>query len=155
MHLLYLISFLLFFSCNIQPGNPLQGTESSQSKQVNIPFEEITQFPYQITAERFLILDSQQKIDDVYASINAKNKGSRMAPIPTYTGEETYLVIKPVLKTTNSVSVDHIFQKGDTLYVAVKPVNDPQQSASSRVAPNVIIKLEQKISAQKVIINYL
>lgn len=143
----YVISIFLFLmvGCNSQSANSSSGT---------IDFEEVSHFNYNLTSDNYLILDTQDKLDAVYKIIHSKTQGNRLAPIPTINESETYLVFKPVLKNTNDVEIKEIALKNNILYINVDDFINPQIEKSSRVTPNVLVKVLKKITPKKIIINY-
>lgn len=129
------------------------------SQSANIPsdkiaFEEVNHFSYDLTSKNYLILDGQEKIDAVYKIIHSKTEGNRLAPIPGINPDETYVVFKPVLKSSNDVEIKEISLKNNILYIEVVEFNNPQIEKSSRKAPNILVKLLKKVSGKKIVINY-
>lgn len=113
-------------------------------------FETVNHFPYPIIEGDFQVLDRQEKIDAVYAIIHSKTTGNRLAPIPNYSPEETYVVIKPPLKNNNSVEIKSISIKDKTLFVAFSEINDLQMNPTERVSPYVLVKILEKIAPEKI-----
>ncbi|WP_304343136.1 hypothetical protein [Chryseobacterium koreense] len=129
----------------------------SQPKPVSIKeiqFEDLNHFLYSLTPEKFLLISDQKKMDEIYAIIHQENGGGRMAPIPTISDGESYLIFKPELKNTNDIEILKIYLKNGILNVEVKPFNDAQRSSTSRVSPNVMVKLHSRISSKRININY-
>ena len=142
------------FFINCTSGTAAIASDDNSGK-VKIQFEEVNHYPYSLTSKRFLVIDTQQKMDQVYSVIHQKNGGGgRMAPIPTVSKEETYLVFKPSVKSTNDVTVKEMYLNGKTLYVNVKPFQSPDIAKSSRVSPNVLVKLLGKYNILDVKVNY-
>lgn len=119
-----------------------------------IQFEDMNHFPFTLIQEKFLIISDQKKMDEIYAIIHKKNEGGRMAPIPTISDGESYLIFKPELKNTNDIEILKIYLSHGVLNVDLKPFNDPQISTTSRVSPNVMVKLHSRVSSKKININY-
>lgn len=138
----YFFTLLLFafFSCNSQLKAPTK---------LPLNFEMVNYFTYPIIAGDFEILNSQEKIDAVYAIIHSKTEGNRLAPIPNYSTEETYIVLKPELKKENSIEIKSISLSGQTLLVELQELNDPQINPTTKVSPYVLVKILDKISATK------
>ena len=130
----------------------IQKPVSKQKKAIN--FEDIYHYPYMLTTDKFLLINDQEKMDKVYSIIHKKIGGGRMAPIPTVTENDSYLVFKAELKNSNDVEVKEIFLSDETLYVVLKDYYNPQISESSRVAPNILVKLLEKVNTKKIIIDH-
>lgn len=141
--------FLLFINCQSQNANKL-----SMSQKTEIEFEDNYHYPYSLTENNFLIIDTQDKMDNIYSIIHKKNGGKRLAPIPTVTDEETFIIIKPLLKNANDVSVEKVTFDNETLYIKIKEFNNPSIDVKNRQSPNILLKLLKKISAKKVITQY-
>jgi len=86
-------------------------------------------------------------------TLHKKNGGKRLAPIPTVT-EDTFVIIKPLLKNANDVSVEKVTFDNETLYIKIKEFNNPSIDVKNRQSPNILLKLLKKISAKKVITQY-
>lgn len=136
---------LLFFLTSCMPQNKAQ--------KMPIQFEDIYHHNLTLSPQSFLIIDTQEKMNTVYALIHKNYGGGRMAPIPTVSEDETYLIFKPKLKNTNDVDIQEIDLEDDILYITVKPVENPQIDKSIRTSPNVLVKLLQKVSFKKIVIN--
>ncbi len=141
--------FLLFINCQSQNANKL-----SMSQKTEIEFEDNYHYPYSLTENNFLIIDTQDKMDNIYSIIHKKNGGKRLAPIPTVTDEDTFVIIKPLLKNANDVSVEKVTFDNETLYIKIKEFNNPSIDVKNRQSPNILLKLLKKISAKKVITQY-
>lgn len=141
--------FLLFINCQSQNANKL-----SMSQKTEIEFEDNYHYPYSLTENNFHIIDTQDKMDNIYSIIHKKNGGKRLAPIPTVTDEETFIIIKPLLKNANDVSVAKVTFDNETLYIKIKEFNNPSIDVKNRQSPNILLKLLKKISAKKVITQY-
>ena len=139
----YFLTFLLFtiLSCNSQ---------SQTSMKTPIQFETVNIFPYPIIKGDFQVLEKQKKIDAVYAIIHSKTEGNRLAPIPSYSAEETYVVIKSSLKNKNSVEIKTISLQDKTLNVDLQEINDEQINPNNRIPPYVLVKVLDKVSANKI-----
>jgi hypothetical protein len=124
------------------------------SQKTEIEFEDNYHYPYSLTENNFLIIDTQDKMDNIYSIIHKKNGGKRLAPIPTVTDEETFIIIKPLLKNANDVSVEKVTFDNETLYIKIKEFNNPSIDVKNRQSPNILLKLLKKISAKKVITQY-
>ncbi|WP_332452875.1 hypothetical protein [Chryseobacterium aquaticum] len=124
------------------------------SQKTEIEFEDNYHYPYSLTENNFLIIDTQDKMDNIYSIIHKKNGGKRLAPIPTVTDEDTFVIIKPLLKNANDVSVEKVTFDNETLYIKIKEFNNPSIDVKNRQSPNILLKLLKKISAKKVITQY-
>lgn len=141
--------FFLFLNCQSQiVGNKVlpQGKE--------IQFEDQYHYPFTLSQKNFLIINSQEKMDEIFKIIHQKNKGNRFSPIPTVIENETYIIIKPHLKNANDVSIDKLSLIKNTLYIKVTEFDNPDFQKASRVSPNVLLKLSGKISFKKIITQY-
>lgn len=141
--------FLLFINCQSQNANKL-----SMSQKTEIEFEDNYHYPYSLTENNFLIINTQDKMDNIYSIIHKKNGGKRLAPIPTVTDEDTFVIIKPLLKNANDVSVEKVTFDNETLYIKIKEFNNPSIDVKNRQSPNILLKLLKKISAKKIITQY-
>lgn len=143
----YIVSLLLLFSigCNSQAGKGVSE---------EISFEEGNHYSYDLTSEKYLLLDTQEKMNAVYKIIHSHTKGNRLAPIPIVAQDESYFIFKPVLKNSNDIQIKEILLSDNIVYIKVKEFNNPEVSQSSRKSPNVIVKLLKKVDSKKIIINY-
>lgn len=149
MKILLYFQLVLFLNCQSQTAN-----QNTLPQNAEIQFEDNYHYPYTLTEKNFFVIDSQDKMDSIYSLIHAKNGGRRLAPIPMVTDEETYIIIKPVLKNANDVSVETMTLNNETLYVKVKAFNNPNISKTSRTSPNILLKLLKKVSPKKIITQY-
>lgn len=140
---------LLFLNCQSQTAknNPV-------SQKLEIQFEDNFHYPYSLTENNYLVIDTQDKMDKIYSIIHKKNGGRRLAPIPMVNDEETFIIIKPFLKNSNDVSVEKVIFSNETLYIKVKEFNNPNVDIANRNSPNIILKLLKKIPAKKIITQY-
>ncbi len=88
-------------------------------------------------------------MDNIYSIIHKKNRGQRLAPIPTVTDEETFVIIKPLLKNANDVSVEKVTFDNETLYIKIKEFNNPSIDVKNRQSPNILLKLLKKNICEK------
>lgn len=142
MNLVYLLSFLLLMNCAAASN----AVVDEGAGKTNVGFEELNHFSYALTSAPFLIIDSQPEMDRVYAVIHQRIGGNRLPPIPTIREGDVYLILKPAVKKTNDVSIETMYLKGKTLYVNVKPADNPEFERNSRTAPNILLKLLNKVS---------
>lgn len=147
---IYLYFFLfLFLNCQSQVGK----TDSwSQTKVIH--FEDKYHYPYTLIQKDFLIIDSQEKMDEVFSVIHQKNEGNQYSPIPTVLQDETYVLIKPELKNANDVLIEEISLNKNILYLKVKEFDNPDFDKSSRKRPDIFLKLNGNIKFKKVITKY-
>ena len=143
----YMVSLLLIFSigCNSQAGKGVSE---------KIDFEEGNHFRYDLTSEKYLLLDTQEKMNAVYKIIHSQSKGNRLAPIPTIMPDESYFIFKPVLKNSNDIEIKEILLSDNVVYVVVKELNNPDVPKSSRISPTVLVRTLKKVDPKKIIINY-
>lgn len=147
---LFLYFFLfLFLNCQSQD----KGNKPVSSKK-EISFEDKYHYPFSLTQKDFFIIDSQEKMDEIFKIIHQNNQGNRFSPIPAIVEGETYIIIKPQLKNTNDVLIDNISLSKNTLYVKVKEFNNPDVEKSNRNAPNILLKLLEPTIIKKTIIQY-
>ncbi|MCZ2082777.1 MAG: hypothetical protein LC112_00775 [Flavobacteriales bacterium] len=145
MNYLYMFLVVLFFSCDSQSAN-------AAADKIN--FEEVSHFFYPLISEQYLVLNTQEKIDSVYKVIHSKSPGNRLAPIPSLSDNESYIIFKPLVKNSNDVEIKEISQKGNTIYVDVGEFHNPDVQKSSRISPYVLVKLLKKVNPKKIVFNY-
>lgn len=138
----YLIAIVLFtfLCCESQ-------VKKSEGKTLN--FETVNQFSYPIIKGNFQVLNSQEKIDAVYKIIHSKTEGNRLAPIPTYSEDETYFVFKPASKSINEIEISEILLQGKTLNISFKE-NTISTHPNDMVSPYILVKIPEKIVAEKI-----
>ena len=149
MKIHYYIHLFLFLNCQSQTAN-----YNTLSQKAYIQFEDNYHYQYSLTEKNFLVIDTQNKMDNIYSVIHSKTGGRRLAPIPTITDEETFIIIKPPLKNANDISLEKITLEKETLYVKVKAFNNPNLPQASRTSPNILLKLLKKVSPKKIITQY-
>lgn len=141
---LYFFLFL-FLSCRSQIG-------IDHAMQKSVSFEDKNHYSFTITSENYLVIDNQYKMDEVFRIIHQKNTGNRFSPIPAIVENETYLILKPVLKNSNDVLIDSVSFHKNVLYVKVKEFENLDLSKASRITPNILLKLNEKLDIKEVII---
>lgn len=147
---IYLYFFLfLFLNCQSQV---VSSNAVSQRKEIR--FEDKYHYPFTLTQQKFLLIHSQQKMDEVFKLIHKNNKENRFSPIPTIVENETYLIIKPPLKDSNDVLIEKISLDKNILYVKITEFDNPDFNESSRISPNILLKLEGNIAFKKITIKY-
>ncbi len=99
------LSFFLFLFLNCQSQIVSRNVMHEEKE---IQFEDKIHYLFSLASKDFLIINSQQKMDEVFKLIHQKNIGNRFSPIPAIVENETYLIIKPCLKNSNDVSIDKI-----------------------------------------------
>ncbi|MFC0426739.1 hypothetical protein [Chryseobacterium scophthalmum] len=145
---LYFMLFL-FINCQSQiVGNNVL----SQRKEIQ--FEDQYHYPFTVSQKDFVIINSQEKMDEIFKIIHQKNKGNRFSPIPTVIKNETYIIIKPHLKNSNDVSIDKISLVRNTLYIKVTEFNNPDFQKTSRVSPNILLKLSGNVNFKNITTQY-
>ncbi|WP_415328874.1 hypothetical protein [Chryseobacterium sp. MMS23-Vi53] len=120
----------------------------------DISFEDNYHYPFTLTQKEFLIIDSQKKMDEVFNLIHQKNQGNRYAAIPTVMENETYIIIKPHLKNSNDVIIENINLNKNILYIKIKEFENPDFSKRSRISPNILLKLLDRILIKKIIMKH-
>lgn len=143
MNYFTILALLLFMSCDSQIN----------SKKIEVQFEDIYHHHFNLTSEKFMILDSQEKVKKLYTDIGNHYGGKRKPPIPQVTLEEKYVVFKPILKTTNDVEILKVKTDKNTLYIETKPFYNPDVPKNNRNSPNILIKIYTKQNINNVIIN--
>lgn len=145
---LYLYFFLLLFlNCQSQVAGNIVVRKGKP-----IPFEDKNHYTFSLTSKDFLIIQSQEQMDEIFSIIHQHNSGNRFSPIPAVIENETYLIIKPRLQNTNDVAIDSVIVDKDILYVTVTPFDNPDFSKKSRLSPNILLKLTGNVSFKKVTI---
>lgn len=141
--------FFLFINCQSQvAGN------NALSKGKDIQFEDQYHYLFSLIEKDFIIINSQEKMDEIFKIIHQKNKGNRLSPIPTVIENETYIIIKPHLKNSNDVSIDKISLIKNTLYIKVTEFDNPDFQKASRVSPNILLKLSGNVKFKKITTQY-
>ncbi|MCE3076705.1 hypothetical protein LV842_13015 [Chryseobacterium gwangjuense] len=147
---IYLYFFLfLFFNCQSQVVS-----SNAVSQRKEIQFEDKYHYPFTLTPKDFLLINSQQKMDDVFKLIHKNNKGNRFSPVPVIVENETYLIIKPPLKNSNDVLIEKISLDKNILYVKITEFDNPDFNKSSRISPNILLKLTGNITFKKITLKY-
>ncbi|MFP3597974.1 hypothetical protein [Chryseobacterium sp. SIMBA_029] len=93
-------------------------------------------------------------MDQIFAVIHQKIGGGRMAPIPTVTPYETYIIIKSVLKGSNDIMIQNVSLNNKVLTVTIKEFDNPDFKKESRTSPDVLFKLMKKVSVKKITTQY-
>ncbi len=119
-----------------------------------IQFEDKYHYPFTLTSKDFLIISSQEIMDEVFDLIHQHNTGNRFSPVPAVTENETYVIIKPELKNTDDVSIDAISLDHNTLYIKISEFDNPDFKNASRVSPNILLKLSGRVNFKNVITIY-
>lgn len=147
---IHLCFFLfLFLNCQSQIAS-----SNRLLKRKEILFEDKYHYSFTLTSKDFLLIDSQQKMDEVFIRIHNKNKGNRFSPIPALVENETYLIIKPTLKDSNDVLIEKVSLDNNILYIKVTEFDNPGFSKTNRVSPNILLKLTGNITFKKITIKY-
>lgn len=147
---IYLYFFLfLFLNCQSQIAS-----NNAVRQEKRIQFEDKSHYPFTLTQKDFLLINSQQKMDEVFNLIHQKNSGNRFSPIPAIVENETYIIIKPQLRNSNDVSIDKISLIKNILYINVSEFDNPDFTKTARISPNILLKLNGNITFRKIIIKY-
>jgi len=141
MNYLSILAFFLFLSCDSQIN----------SKRTEVQFEDVYHHYFNLTSEKFLILDSQEKVDKLYEEIGNHYGGKRSPPIPQVNSEEKFVLFKPILKNTNDVQILKVELENNDLFIKTKPFYNPENPENNRVAPYILIKVYTNQNIKKVI----
>ena len=125
----------------------------SATKEI-LSFEEVNHYPYSLTSKNYLWINDQEKMDEIFSIIHKQSGGLRLAPIPTIMDDSSYLIFKPTLKNSNDIEITEIYLQNNILNINVKPLENPDLRAGSRISPNVLVKILKKITDKKITINY-
>ena len=125
----------------------------SATKEI-LSFEEVNHYPYSLTSKNYLWINDQEKMDEIFSIIHKQSGGLRLAPIPTIMDDSSYLIFKPTLKNSNDIEITEIYLQNNILNINVKPLENPDLRAGSRISPNVLVKILKKIADKKITINY-
>lgn len=147
----FILCFLLIYFVNCQS---LAVKEIDMKQTVNIPFEDQYHYPFPLIKNNFLVIDTQEKMDQIFAIIHQKTGGGRLAPIPTITPYETYIIIKPALKNTNDIMIQNVSLNKKVLTVAIKEFDNPDFKKENRTSPDILFKLLKKVSIKKITTKY-
>ena len=145
MNYISIFAFFLFLSCDSQ----------TNSKRVEVQFEDIYHHYLNLTSEKFLILDSQEKVDKIYEEIGNQYGGKRRPPIPQVTSDEKLVLFKPILKNTNDLQILKVELENEVLNIETKPFYNPEVPENKRIAPYIFLKIYTQQNIKKVITNTL
>ena len=126
-------------------------SQASDSAKTLLAFEDVYHYPYQLISEKFEIIDTQERMDEVFSIIHKNSLGNRLAPIPGITETESYLIFKSILKNSNDVEIEEMYLQNDILYIKVIEFENPQLANTYRVAPDILVKLLKKVSIKTII----
>ena len=140
------------FSTSVDKVSKVTSTVSA-TKEI-LSFEEVNHYPYSLTSKNYLWIDDQEKMDEIFSIIHKQSGGLRLAPIPTIMDDSSYLIFKPTLKNSNDIEITEIYLQNNILNINVKPLENPDLRAGSRISPNVLVKILKKITDKKITINY-
>ena len=139
----FLLLIFSFIGCASQALN---------STKTPIAFEDVYHYPYHLISAKFEIIDTQEKMDEVFSIFHKNSVGNRLAPIPGITETESYLIFKPVLKNSNDVEIEEMYLQNDILYIKIREFENPQLVNTNRVAPYILVKLLKKVSIKTITI---
>ncbi|WP_373708953.1 hypothetical protein [Kaistella sp.] len=126
-------------------------SQALNSGKTPIAFEDVYHYPYQLISEKFEIIETHERMDEVFSIIHKNSVGNRLAPIPGITDTESYLIFKSVLKNSNDVEIEEMYLQNDILYIKVREFENPQLANTYRVAPDILVKLLKKVSIKTII----
>lgn len=129
--------------------------QSTLSKMEKTPmeFEVVNHYTYDLIKNQFKIIKTQAEMDSVFAIIHSKTIGNRFSPILTVSDEETFVIFKTKLKNHNDVEIKNVDVAGNVLELNLQEIDNPQIAKSSRISPNILLKLPQKVSIENLVIN--
>ena len=125
-------------------------SQALNSGKTPIAFEDVYHYPYQLISEKFEIIETHERMDEVFSIIHKNSVGNRLAPIPGITDTESYLIFKSVLKNSNDVEIEEMYLQNDILYIKVREFENPQLANTYRVAPDILVKLLKKVSIKTI-----
>lgn len=133
----YLFYFLLFFLLTCAVKSPAAPVEA-------IDYELVSRFSFPVIKGNTMVLNSQEKIDDLYKTVRRHSQGNRYPPIPVYSEEETYIVIKAEENAYNPAAITKIELGNDTLLVFIR--RDSTLKKSTLEFRYILLKLNKKIN---------
>lgn len=145
------LCFLLFLFINCQ-SQIVDNSSLPEGKEIQ--FEDYNHYSFTLSSKDFVIINSQDKMDEIFKIIHQKNKGIRLSPIPTLIENETYVIIKPLLQNSNDVSINKISLIKNILYIQVTEFDNPDFQKTNRTSPNILLKLSGTINIKKIITQY-
>ena len=125
----------------------------SKTEKMPIEFEVVNHYPYDLIKSQFKVIKTQAEMDSVFAIIHSKTIGNRFSPILTVSDEETFVIFKTKLKNHNDVEIKNVDLGGNVLELNLQEIDNPQIAKSSRISPNILLKLPQKVSIENLVIN--
>lgn len=147
----FILCLSLVFLIDCQPK---LAAHAERSKPINISFEDRSHYTFPLIKSSFLVIDTQEKMDEIFSVIHTKISGGRLSPVLTVTEGETYIIIKPILKDTNDVTIESISLSHNIVTVTVKGFENPNINRESRRSPDILLKLSKTIIIKNIIITY-
>ena len=129
-----------------QPQKIIQNNE--------ISFEDVQHTSFALHSQRFLVVDTQEKMDAIFQIIHQHNPGDRFPPIPTINNEETYLVINSEPKNTDDVVVKKIINNDGNLIIDIEDFSNPNTSDQNEKTVSILIKFLKKVNVKNVTITH-
>ncbi|GGG52428.1 hypothetical protein GCM10007332_12650 [Epilithonimonas arachidiradicis] len=129
--------------------NQQKNTETTLQKGKIIDFEEINHVNLKLINTEYRILNSQEEINLIYKNINNNNPSPRKNPIPSFSEDETYIVLQPKIEKTDFV-IKEILEGNDKLEINIDIYDNPE--FINKKYPISIIKLNKKTQYNNIVI---
>lgn len=149
MKSLIIFALLVFVGCSSQ----MKKSDLNQSN-CEIDFEDRNHYAITLTEKPFQVIENQSEMNMIFKKLRNQSTSTKMSPIPVVEADKTFIIFKPILKSTNDVEILKVYLSNENLYIDVKPFSNPQIDSKSRVSPNIFIKLLKKVHIKNLIINY-
>lgn len=116
-------------------------SQSIKPNTVQVSFEDISHFEYPLTDQPYLVIDTQKKMDEVYAKIHKNTLGNRLAPIPLLAKDEVYLALNVPMKKANDVVLQEVVYGTGKMYITVSAFNNENLQKSFSGKASVLVKM--------------
>lgn len=145
------LSFFLFLFLTCQ-SQIVSNYFLSHGKEIQ--FEDKNHYPFSLIQKDFFVINSQKKMDEIFKIIHQKNTGNRFSPVPSITEDETYIIVKPQLKSSNDILIEAITFDKNILCIKAREFSNPDFNEQSRIPPDILLKLKENLLIKKVTIQY-